>query len=354
MIKEWDFVRVVASLSIVLLHSTTRIAKVNGHIEDDIYQFLRVLLTGSTAVFVLLSIIIITYIYKDRLPVDFIRKRFKYILFPFIFFAIIYAYYNGVIIGPGNFHERILSNLKGNYVGWFILPIFQLYLVFWILKKIKLDKIAIVLSLMGIGFFYLWALNNDQSHGFFINLKLQVLFPLWLVYFGLAYFIGTYYNSFSRLLGKKSSVFIIASLFILSVLLIQYNFDNGNHSVNSRRVDLVPYVTMLSILLLYIGKRIPHLFIIRYLSKYAFGIYLLHWLIQQIIAPYFAQLSSPILQVPGLFFASLILSVITINLMTLIPFSKFMIGNIKSNPSLLSLITNKFNQLFKNRANSKI
>lgn len=354
MIKEWDFVRVVASLSIVLLHSTTRIAKVNGHIEDDIYQFLRVLLTASTAVFILLSIIIIAYIYKDRLPIDFIRKRFKYIFLPFLFFAIVYAFFYGVILESGNFHDRLLSNLEGKFVGWFILPIFQLFLLFWVLKKTKLDKNRFVIILMIIGFFYLWALNSGQSEGFFINLKMKVLFPMWLVYFGVAYFIGKYYKSFSRLLEKKGSFFIIASLFILSLLLIKYNFDNGNRSVNSRRIDLVPYVTMLSILLLYIGKKIPHLFTIRYLSKYAFGIYLLHWLIQKILAPHFASLSNTLLQVTGLFIASLILSVITINFILLIPFNKFMIGNIKPTPSLLNLIIDKFNQLFKDKTHSKI
>src|SRR5699024_4928932 len=116
---------------------------------------------------------------------------------------------------------------------------------------------------MGIGLFYLWALNNDQSSGFFINLKLQVLFPLWLIYFGIAYFIGSYYNSFSQLLKTKKSIFIIFGLLLLSLILIKYNFDNGNRSVNSRRLDLVPYVTMLTILLLYAGKKIPHLFIIK-------------------------------------------------------------------------------------------
>src|SRR5699024_9944664 len=213
LIKEWDFVRVIASLSIVLLHATTRIAKVNGHIENDFYQVFRILLTASTAVFILLSIIIISHIYKNRLPNDFIRKRIKYILLPFLFFAIVYAYYNGIIEGSGNFYQKLLDNFKGNYVGWFILPIFQLYLVFC-----------------------------------FINLKLQVLFPLWLVYFGIAYFIGNYYKKFSQFLEKKYTFILIIVLFTLSILLVTFNFNNGNHSVNSRRIDLIPYVTMLSIL----------------------------------------------------------------------------------------------------------
>ncbi|HLR59094.1 MAG TPA: acyltransferase [Pseudogracilibacillus sp.] len=349
MIKEWDFVRVVASLSIVLLHSTTRIAKINQHVENDIYQFIRVLLTASTAVFILLSIIIIAYIYKDRIPDDFIRKRFKYIFFPFLFFAIVYAYYNGVITGSDGFYQKLLNNFKGNYVGWFILPILQLYIVFWLLKKFKLDKNTIIIGLMGIGLFYLWALNNGQSSGFFINLKLQVLFPLWLIYFGIAYFIGSYYNSFSQLLKTKKSIFIIFGLLLLSLILIKYNFDNGNRSVNSRRLDLVPYVTMLTILLLYAGKKIPHLFIIRYLSKYAFGIYLIHWLIQQIIAPYFADLNGSFLQVFGLFFTSLIFSIFIIRLISLIPFSEFMIGNIKNIPSISNLIIDKLDLLFKEK-----
>src|SRR5699024_3220272 len=100
----------------------------------------------------------------------------------------------------------------------------------------------------------------------------------------------------------------------------------------------VPYVTMLTILLLYAGKKIPHLFIIRCLSKYAFGIYLIHWLIQQIIAPYFADLNGSFLQVFGLFFTSLIFSIFIIRLISLIPFSEFMIVNIKNIPSISNLL----------------
>jgi len=354
LIKEWDFVRVIASLSIVLLHATTRIAKVNGHIENDFYQVFRILLTASTAVFILLSIIIISHIYKNRLPNDFIRKRIKYILLPFLFFAIVYAYYNGIIEGSGNFYQKLLDNFKGNYVGWFILPIFQLYLVFWFIKKLNIDKNIIVIGLMSVGVFYLWTLNNGQPNGFFINLKLQVLFPLWLVYFGIAYFIGNYYKKFSQFLEKKYTFILIIVLFTLSILLVTFNFNNGNHSVNSRRIDLIPYVTMLSILLLYIGKRIPHLFIIRYLSKYAFGIYLLHWLIQQIIAPYFAEFNNVFLQVSSLFFVSLILSIITINLIKFIPLNKFMIGNIKPQPSLFNNIIDNLKLIFKNKTHSKL
>lgn len=349
LIKEWDFVRVIASLSIVLLHSTTKIARVNGHINHDIYQLLRVLLTASTAVFVLLSIIIIAYIYKHRLPTDFLRKRFKYILLPFFFFAFVYAVYYGLIVEDGNFYNRLLSNFKGGFVGWFIIPIFQLYFIFWVLKKTKLDKNIVVLFLMMIGVYYLILFSTGQTRGLYIDLNMKMLFPIWLVYFGFAYFIGKYYEAFSKLLNKRYSFIVIISLFMLSILLIKYNFDNGNRSVNSRRIDLVPYVVMLSTLLIYIGKKIPHLFIIRYLSKYAFGIYLLHWLLQKILAPHFATLNSTFLQISGLFVVSVIGCIVVINLILLIPYNKFMIGNIKPNPSLLNLLIDKFDYINKGK-----
>src|SRR5699024_10815624 len=113
-------------------------------------------------------------------------------------------------------------------------------------------------------------------------------------------------------------------------------------------IDLIPYVTMLSILLLYIGKRIPHLFIIRYFSKYAFGIYLLHWLIQQIIAPYFAEFNNVFLQVSSLFFVSLIISIITIYLII------FIIDNINPQSSLFNNIIDNLKLIFKNKTHSKL
>ena len=40
MVYEWNAVRVMACLSIVLLHATTNIEIMNGYIEQPYYQFL--------------------------------------------------------------------------------------------------------------------------------------------------------------------------------------------------------------------------------------------------------------------------------------------------------------------------
>src|SRR5699024_1707615 len=141
--------------------------------------------------------------------------------------------------------------------------------------KTKLDNNFIIFTLISIGLFYLWSLDNGQYKGFVLDLNMKVLFPTWLVYFGIAYFIGTYYDNFSKLIAKTLFLILACILFVFSIMLIKFNYGNGNQSVHSRRMDLIPYVTTFSIILMYIGKTLPHLFIIKYLSKYAFGIYLL-------------------------------------------------------------------------------
>ena len=78
-VKEWNLLRVVACLSIVLLHCTTQIGKNVGYPDIENYHFYRMLLCYATPTFIVLSEIILANRYPSILPQNFWMKRIKYI-----------------------------------------------------------------------------------------------------------------------------------------------------------------------------------------------------------------------------------------------------------------------------------
>ena len=91
MVYEWNALRAIACLSIVLLHATTNIEIINGFIDQPFYQFFRLLLCAATPIFILLSILILANRYQHQLPTHFLWHRFQFIVMPFIAAGILYA-----------------------------------------------------------------------------------------------------------------------------------------------------------------------------------------------------------------------------------------------------------------------
>lgn len=84
MIKEWDYLRVVACLSILLLHTSSWvIMEVGVEPEQTIYLFLRIALCYATPTFIVLSILILANRYREQIPTNFWSSRIHYILVPF-------------------------------------------------------------------------------------------------------------------------------------------------------------------------------------------------------------------------------------------------------------------------------
>lgn len=80
MIKEWNLLRVIACLSIVLLHSTTQTANVVGYPEIDNYHIYRIIMSFATPTFILLSEIIIANKYSNSIPEGFLEIELNILL----------------------------------------------------------------------------------------------------------------------------------------------------------------------------------------------------------------------------------------------------------------------------------
>ncbi|WP_286229707.1 acyltransferase family protein [Neobacillus mesonae] len=331
MIKEWNLLRTVACLSIVLLHSTTHIGRVAGHIKLDLYHFFRITLCYATPTFIVLSIIILANRYTDKLPNNFWEKRLKFIFLPYVSFAIIDAVV-GKSLNTNIFIDRqILDNvLTGKYEGWFILVIFQLYFLYYFVIKYKLSMKKIFPISIIIMAWYLHFISGPITDPLLIKFKhtLKLPFIAWLGYFTIAIIIGKYYSLISKKLFKYRWLTILWVAISLSIIYI--SFRSGVTNIDSRRIDLYPLVLSVMACILAWGQSFHNSKVINTISNYSFGIYLLHWQIQRIISPYIGEaFTHRSYAIIVLFFSSLLISIIIIKLMSYLSFGKYIIGNIK-------------------------
>ena len=324
MVYEWNALRAIACLSIVLLHATTNIEIVNGYIDQPYYQFFRLLLCFATPTFILLSILILANRYQHHLPSQFLWHRFQFIFIPFVAAGIIYAA-NAAFHYNENFWDALYRHIVlGDFSGWFVMTIFQLYILFFIVKKYKIPSIWLIPILFLLGIVYMTLANLNLDYFIQNDHFMRLLFVGWLPYFVFAYLIGSHYERFAYYLVKYKFFTVLSAILATTILYINYYL--GAQQITSRRIDMILFVLAIAICILAFAQILPKLSFIHIISRYSFGIFLIHWLIQEYLAPYSALLPTTSLQVTSLFFASLLVCMLLIKIISFVPFSAYLIG----------------------------
>ncbi|MDG5471574.1 acyltransferase [Jeotgalibacillus sp. ET6] len=294
-IESLKFMRVVAMNLVVLIH-VTAVASTNVPVDHFLYDFYLMLnrftrFEGS--VFVFLSGLVLFYNYEDR-PftlktwLSFYRKRFLFILGPYIFWSLFYeafAYFMG--IRPYEGVTAILQNLLNGtsyYQLYFIMILVQLFFfmplfVFFIKKSAFMYKYLFIVGFV-IELIYT-QLNNHYD---------WISYPFFMVYIGSFFFggwIGIHYQRVNDMLSKKA----LAALSILTIILgllytydFFYRYTLQDPLLNYYVFQLVTplYFLMACFLLFKIGiwvERSAHpsvLAVIERLRIYSFGFYLVH------------------------------------------------------------------------------
>ncbi|SOB90766.1 peptidoglycan/LPS O-acetylase OafA/YrhL [Ureibacillus xyleni] len=186
-VESIKFMRVVAMLLVVLIHTTG--IGIRELTPDNPFYFLYLFLNRFTrfegAVFVFLSGFVLFYNYESR-PytvktwTTFYKKRFMYILGPFLVWSIFYqlfSFYMGTrkYIGIGPMIENIATG-QSYYQLYFILILVQLYFLLpvfiYFIQKFHWFKKYLLLI------------------GFIIELGVQVLFKKYNITFALPLFTG--------------------------------------------------------------------------------------------------------------------------------------------------------------------
>ncbi|WP_107923016.1 acyltransferase family protein [Lysinibacillus parviboronicapiens] len=291
-VKEIFLLRFIACLGIVLMHGVTLALDMYDIVENPLLVVLtsiQLALMFGTPLFIFISEFVIAYSYPNQLPKKFYVKRFKYIFIPFLFIGVLDAALHSIGTNSGEFEKKVILNLfEGNFHGYFIIIIFQFYFLHPLFVKYiapKYPAYQVIITAFIINFGYLAFFNFLDPYEYFyylpyVELEWSVLnkmpFPAWIAYFVTAYYCGRNYEIFLSLLHRFRYQLFVVFLFTLSGLLAIQVLGLITE-IHSKRIDVVLYTLSVAFLLFFIASKIQRMpsFII-FISRYSFGIYLLH------------------------------------------------------------------------------
>ncbi|ANR67299.1 acyltransferase family protein [Staphylococcus equorum] len=345
-INEIFAIRTIACLSVVLLHSINY--AIAGYRDDlSTLEYLAssafgMILYFGTPTFILISEILISNSYSDFIPKNFLFKRFKYILIPYIAMAIFYSlvdiHTNNLNLDLSTFIIEASKNIfLGDWHGYFVLIIFQFYILHALLyKKLKVWNPTWVLSISFIiNFVYLAFFQLTKPMNFifadYIWLRFNwILFLGWIFYFFLAYYIGSNYKKFIPMISKFK--FLISIILVISFISIMGFTYLEIFERSSKRPDMIIYTCSLVCLLFILAsilKRTPKL--VGLISRYSYGIYLIH--IVFLVLVFHPNENIPfIVYITLTFIGSLVSSIIIIYLLNKFTLGKYLVGKVGLKP----------------------
>jgi len=289
--------RGLSCLNVVLAHSITRVLALKEAAltasATSAYMLLRVFSTFGTPIFIFLSEFLLAYAYPNGAPKDFLKKRVKYIFIPYLAMGVLYgalATFEGTayLNQPGflSFLIHVVKNFTLGFYrhGYFILVIFQFYLfhIFFHTTFEKWSPRVVLPVALGINLLYLALFNFTQTPinhpiGAYLWKDFSwIPFPGWVFYFFLGYYCGRDYDRFKTTLMKHPLGISLAPPLI--GIVVAYLQLEGYLTVNSsKRVDMLFFsVSMIFLLYHWALKHPDKTKGFQWLSRYSFGIYLLH------------------------------------------------------------------------------
>lgn len=298
-VKEIFIMRSFACSAVVLLHS---IAVIQGlytlsALADSFFRSLQLILLFSTPMFVFISEFVLSYSYGNTLPDGFFQKRLKMIMVPYIFFGCFYALVWSYSFSVSDINtiltQMFLFVVRGDYHGYFVLIIFQYYLLHKLCAAL-LNRLPMKITLLSFFLFnvaYLaffnyttWADYAQIPYArYFWTRGYYMVFPAWIFYFVLAYYAGTRINSFYNLTNKLKWLLFPLVIGTGSVIIFLYKKEFLT-VISTKRPDIVPYTLSTMLFVFFLAsfiRKIPSA--IDLINRCSYSIYLIHPFIQQVL-----------------------------------------------------------------------
>lgn len=283
-LNEINMIRAFACLSVVYNHVLTNYAKFAETVftETPVFLAIRYLFLFATPVFILISITLLSRNYPDKLPKGFLWKRVQYILVPYVLIGLFSAYITSLQSGAGFLETAWNIVGLGDWHGFFILVIFQFYLLYYALNRFlrRINPLAALAAAFAVSFAHLYALEHHELYRQFIfegyPLWYRTFILAWLFYFVAGFYIGIYYGQICAFLANKIWLPVLAA--VLSFGWIYHNASIAGYTlVSSDRYDMFFYTLsvyfLLTVLFRKLKKPRPLLEVI---SSFSFFIYLSH------------------------------------------------------------------------------
>lgn len=338
-----DILRVIACLSVVMIHSSAT------YVLKDIGSFnfwIGNILDGLSRIGVPLFVMISGALMLDKnyeLTNQKLIKHIKKLIIFFIFWSAIYCIFSNIIDNIVIKHEPIKITsvikafIKGHYHLWFIYLIIGLYLIVPLLRlwvKDENKKYVEYFIILSIIFTYILpqiiSIGNNYSN-LFKHLKDILEKKLYLKYVGgyTTYFIlGWYIHNYDiknkkviYLLGFLSLIISIVGTYILSASTGKPLQLFGNFNLN---ILLQSIATFLFVKTKWINVQYKENKFINSVSKNSLGIYAIHALIATIMYKILEKIGFEIalINIPIVFIVSFIISFLTSYILSKIPILK--------------------------------
>lgn len=341
-INELYWIRAIACLSVVLIHTISRTYGTYDLSESAVtaMQTTQMLIIFATPMFILLSEVIISNAYSDRIPNEFFKKRFLYLFLPYLSIPFLYGFQDIITqttTVTSAFDSTVKNILLGTWHGYFIIIILQFVIIHAIYVR-YFKNVPAWLMLTGaliINSAYLYGVNfrfdlfPEVMHNYYSFVRIPFLG--WIFYFTVAFYVGKNLSVIrsNRKWGFPVSIFATA----VSVYFLLKIFLSGTFiEVTSVRLDLMFYTISLFFFMYYLFsfiKKVPGF--IMFISKYSFPIYLLHYLSFDFIHPILPDMH-PLMYGGILFLVGVFGSVILARIIYIFPYSRFVVGKIRKAP----------------------
>jgi surface polysaccharide O-acyltransferase-like enzyme len=308
-IEELDIIRGMAFLAVVLQHATGAYIRRPETVMEEavVFGILFNLAKFAVPAFVFITGFVLFYNYYEKLHVpSFLRKRGMDILLPYLLWTLLYdIYYHGVPAFSWQWAQELAGSLlsgSGGYHLWFVVMIFQFYLLYPCFRILfrsvnsTSNSIlpAIVLGVCGLGYmFLLWLsahyipatrfrFDSDWLQTVLIQYR-DRLFLSYSFYFLLGGMAGLAVHTWRQYL-KRTAVWHAIMMLPFFLLVTQELIVGGVVNLN-RSTSLKPSMflfTVFHLLLLYglacfilkVNTRLSA--VLAFVGHYSYGAYLVH------------------------------------------------------------------------------
>ncbi len=327
-----SYLRAIATVFVIAIHASSGFLyrfDANG-LDWNYANWINAATRCSVPLFVMISGALL--LQKDENTLSFYRKRIPKLLYPFIFWTIIYTVYyfyrytNFSILSSWKIWEITWHKFLygANAHLWYLYMIIGLYTIIPFLRKMvsrcSTKELEVFLALWFASLFFM-----NKSY----NLP-KVDLTFFSGYIG--YLVMGYYLTIKKITWNKWLMLFLYAIIVAGIALGSYYLSVRIQKWDTRLIGYTIPTVALAATLLFISvqsfsknaSQIPKW--VSIIEQYSFGIYLVHILPLNFIHPIISKYVSTLWVIPLATLATLILSVALIFLLRKIPYGKYVSG----------------------------
>ena len=289
-----EILRAIAIIQVLFVHILNSSFNANNKVIHIFFGILFQLVQCGVPLFIFLSGYTLSSKYWQNFSIiEFYKRRFKNVFFPYFSFSIIYTLL--FLINTNSVHLILEPNFLITYFiflifrpdnifyhFWFIGIIFSFYFIYPILINIiirfkdnmlELLIISIIIQSMWLFFRFKIILNLNKEGSFLLyNISYSIVKYLFFSY--ISYFIlGIYFNKNKDKIGENNYLFLILGI-ISSIIIFRLELVYSSFTIEP--IDWIIYIPLIIFFFQTIRKIKKVCIFLAEIGKYSFGIYLIH------------------------------------------------------------------------------